>query len=237
MNRGFFITGTDTGVGKTVVSAAIIKALQAGGVNACGMKPVETGCSRLGNNLFPSDGMFLKNVARMEEPVHHVTPYCFENPVAPSLAAEMEGRSVSIASIMERFDALLKKYHSVVVEGIGGILVPLMKDYFVIDLVREMDLPLIVVTRPSLGTINHTLLTVNYALKERIKVSGIIVNFSRPAEGTVAENTNSLVLQQMCPVPVIGTFPYLKSLDEQALERAAMKHLNIAEIRRQTENI
>ncbi len=230
MNKGFFITGTDTGVGKTVIAAAIIKALHASGMNACGMKPVETGCSRVGNNLYPADGMFLKKVAMMEETIPYVTPYCFESPVAPSLAAEMEGNAVSISAIMERFDALRKRYHSVVVEGIGGILVPLKKDYFVLDLVREMDLPLIVVTRPSLGTINHTLLTVTHALRERIVVSGIIINFSRPSEGTVSENTSPLVLQQICPVPVLGVFPCLKSLGDEIIERAAMKHLNIAAI-------
>ncbi len=237
MNKGFFITGTDTGVGKTIIAAAIIKALQASGVNVCGMKPVETGCSRVGTNLYPADGMFLKKVAMMEEPMHYVTPYCFENPVAPSLASEMEGCSISAATIMERFDVLLSKYHSVVVEGVGGILVPIKKDYFVLDLAGEMGLPLIVVTRPSIGTVNHTLLTVNYALKEGIKVSGIVVNFSRPSEGTVAENTSHLVLQQMCPVPVLGVFPHLKSLEDEFLERAAMKHLNIAEMKSQIEKM
>jgi dethiobiotin synthetase len=233
MKAGFFVTGTDTGVGKTVIAAAVIKALQAHGINACGMKPVETGCSRAGNNLYPSDGMFLKKVARMDEAIHHVTPYCFENPVAPSLASEMEGRAVSVPSIMKMFGVLARKYHAVVAEGVGGILVPIRKDYSVLDLIREMDLPLIVVSRPSLGTINHTLLTVNYALKENVRVSGIIINFTRPAEGTVAENTNPLVLQQISPVPLLGVFPHLKSLEDEALERAAMKYLNIAEMLKQ----
>jgi dethiobiotin synthetase len=236
MKAGFFITGTDTGVGKTVIAAALIKAFQAHGLNACGMKPIETGCSRVGNNLYPSDGMFLKKVARMDEAIPHVTPYCFENPVAPSLASEMEGREVSVSTIIKTFDVLARKYHSVVAEGVGGILVPIRKDYYVVDLIREMDLPLIVVSRPSLGTINHTLLTVRYALKEHIRVSGIIINFTRPADGTVAENTNPLVLQQVSPVPILGVFPHLKSLDDEVLERGAMKYLNIAEILKQADN-
>ncbi len=233
MRKGFFITGTDTGVGKTVIAAAIIKALQAAGINVCGMKPVETGCSRVGNSLYPSDGMFLKKVARMEEGIQSVTPYSFENPVAPSLASETEGKAVSLPVIMKKFDALVKKYPAVIVEGVGGLLVPIRRDYFVLDLAKEMGLPLIVVSRPSLGTINHTLLTVKYAMKERMEVAGVIINFSRPAEGTTAENTNPLVLQQICPAPVIGVFPHLKGLEDELLERTAMKYLNIAELLKQ----
>ena len=231
MNRGFFITGTDTGVGKTVIAAAIIKVVHALGVNVCGMKPIETGCSRIGDNLYPSDGMFLKKAAGMEETVNHITPYCFEAAVAPSLASEMEGKPVNINIIIEEYMSLAKRYHAVVVEGIGGILVPIRKDYFVIDLIRDLGLPLIVVSRPSLGTLNHTLLTVNYALREGITVSGIIINFTRPSDATVAENTNPLILQQLSPVPVIGTFPCLENLENENIERAAMRYLNIEIIR------
>ena len=232
MNQGLFIAGTDTGVGKTVVAAATIKALHAQGIHACGMKPIETGCSRVGNTFDPSDGMFLKKVSRMDEHIGFVTPYCFENPVAPSLASEMEGRAIHIPLIKEKFQALLERYPAVVVEGIGGILVPIKKDYFVMDLIRELSLPLVVVARPSLGTINHTLLTVNYALGKGISVLGVIINFSRPPENTVAENTNPLVLEQLCPVPIIGIFPHLKNLEDKVLERNALKHLDIKVLRK-----
>jgi len=231
MKKGFFITGTDTGVGKTVIAGALIKAIHAQGLSVCGMKPVETGCSRTGNNLFPSDGMFLKKVAGMDENISQITPYCFETPVAPSLASEMEGRPVSIDGIIEKVHDLLQRYQAVVVEGVGGILVPIRKDYFVADLVKELGLPLIVVARPTLGTLNHTLLTVHYALKEGIRVSGIIINFTRRSEGTVSENTNPLVLQQLSPVPVLGVFPYLDNVENETLEKAAMKYLDLEIIR------
>lgn len=231
MNQGLFIVGTDTGVGKTVVAASIIKALHAQGIHACGMKPIETGCSRVGSTLYPSDGMFLKKVARMDEHAGFVTPYCFENPVAPSLASEMEGRVIHIPLIREKFQALLERYPAVVVEGIGGILVPIKKDYFVMDLIRELSLPLVVVARPSLGTINHTLLTVNYALERGIAVLGVIINFSRPPESTVAENTNPLLLEKLSPVPLIGIFPHLNNLEDEVLEQNALKHLDIKVLR------
>jgi len=231
MSRGFFITGTDTGVGKTVIAGAVIKILHSLGINACAMKPIETGCHRDGNILYPSDGMFLKKVAMMDEAINHITPYCFETPAAPSVASDIEGRPVDVSVIVAEVSALLETYEAIVVEGIGGILVPIRSDYFVIDLIRELGLPLIVVSRPSLGTINHTLLTVNYALKEGIEVSGIIINFSRPADGTVAEKTNPGTIQKMSPVPVIGVFPYLDDPGAETLGGAALKHLNIEIIR------
>lgn len=227
MNRGFFITGTDTGVGKTVIAAAIIRALRSHGIHACGMKPVETGCRTLDNILYPSDGMFLKKVAGMEEAVCDVTPFCFETPLAPLASSEIAGRAIDIPIIIERFNGLLKKYAAVVVEGIGGILVPIKKDYFVIDLVKELNLPLIVVARPSLGTINHTLLTVRCALNEGIKVAGVIINFNRPPDGALAEKTNPHILQRLSPVPIIGTFPYLDNLEDETIKEKALKHLDV----------
>jgi dethiobiotin synthetase len=233
MSNGFFITGTDTGVGKTVVAAAVIKAIHAQGTSVCGMKPVETGCTRVGNNLFPPDGMFLKKVAGMDENINQITPYCFETSVAPSLASEMESKAIHIDTIIEKFQDLLKRYHAVVVEGAGGLLAPIKKDYFVIDLIKELKLPVIVVARPGLGTVNHTLLTVNYALKEGVRLAGVVINFTRRSEGTVAENTNPLLLQQLSPAPLAGVFPYLDNLDNETIEKAAMKYLDLEIIRSQ----
>lgn len=231
MNRGFFITGTDTAVGKTVIVAAVIKVIRALGINVCGMKPIETGCPRIGSNPYPSDGAFIKKAAGMDEAITHITPYCFESPVAPSLASEMEGKPVSIDRIIGELQSLMKRYHAAVVEGIGGILVPIKRDYFVIDLIRDLELPLIVVSRPSLGTLNHTLLTVHHALRAGIEVTGIVINFVRAPEGTIAENTNPLLLQQMSPVPVMGIFPHLEDLENETLEKAAMKYLDLEIIR------
>ncbi|MDP2278834.1 MAG: dethiobiotin synthase, partial [Nitrospirota bacterium] len=121
--KGFFVTGTDTGVGKTVVAAALIKAAGLLGVKACGMKPVETGCTREGNIMAPSDGMFLKEIARMDETVNNITPCCFEHPLAPMVAAEMEGTTVDINKIRKAFDKLGRTYQAIIVEGVGGLLV------------------------------------------------------------------------------------------------------------------
>ena len=230
--KGFFITGTDTGVGKTIIAGALIKVLCHLGMKTGAMKPVESGCVREGEVLLPSDGMFLKQMAQMQEPVTQVSPSCFESPLAPLAASEIEKRSVSVTAIKKAFYGLYTNYDAVVVEGIGGLMVPLKTDYFVVDLAKEMGLPLIVVAKPGLGSINHVMLTVNYALKEGIQVAGIILNYSLPPENSLAEETNPPLLKQICPAPLIGIFPYLRNRDENVIEKTALKNLDLEVIKK-----
>lgn len=227
MTKGFFVTGTDTGVGKTVITGALIKAMQARGLKACGMKPIETGCRHVGEALHPSDGLFLKEIAGMDEDLNDITPLRFETPAAPLTASEIEGRELDIGIIKDKFNLLSQKYSFIVVEGLGGILVPIKKDYSVLDLIKELQLPLLIVSRPSLGTINHTLLTVNYALKEGINVAGIIINFNKPSDGTISEQTSPDIIKRLSRAPVIGIFPYLNNLNAGTIEKAASKYLDI----------
>jgi dethiobiotin synthetase len=257
MSRGFFITGTDTGVGKTVITAALIKAAGTLGFRACGMKPIETGCrkqkfkvrgsrSKVPNprteasstldarisELIPADGMFLREIGRMDDPIDLVTPVRFEKPLAPLPASEIEGVPVDLDKIRIAYSELAGKYDAVIIEGIGGILVPIKSDYFVLDLAKAFALPVIVVSRPGLGTINHTILTVNYAIKEGIRIAGIIVNYGHPSEGTLAEDTNAEVIREVSPAPVIGIFPYLENLEGGSIERAAVNSLDLQIIRK-----
>lgn len=232
MPTGFFITATDTGVGKTVITAALIKAIGILGLRPCGMKPIETGCIREGDVLIPSDGMFIKAIAHMEEDIRFISPCCFKSPLAPMPASEIEGISVDLEKIKKAYTELSKNYDAVVVEGIGGLLVPIKRDYFVLDLIREFGLPTIVVSRPGLGTINHTMLTVKYAIKEGLNVAGIIINYCQPPEGTLAEDTNPQIIKQISPVPIIGVFPYLDDMESNTIERAVVKNLNIKMIKR-----
>ncbi len=227
MFKGFFITGTDTGVGKTVIAGAIIKVLQSLGVKTCAMKPIESGCGKEGPVLIPYDGMFLKQAAHMDDPISLVVPCCFENPLAPLAASELEGKSVSIDEIKKAYYALYKSYEAIVVEGIGGLMVPIKKDYYVVDLAKELSLPLLIVAKPGLGTINHTMLTLNYALEAGLEVAGLIINYSRPPENSLAEKTNPSLLAEICPVPVIGAFPYLKIMGEDVLEKTALKNFDL----------
>jgi len=261
LSKGIFITGTDTGVGKTIVSAAIIRALIKKGIKVGAMKPIETGCvsieqqsSRAAEQksggktelLIPSDGMFLKEMADMDDPIDLVTPIRFEHPLAPMVASELEKIPVEINNIFDAYNVLSKKYDFMVVEGVGGLLVPIAKSsqqsavssqqsksneevnsntYFVIDLIKDLKLPAIVVVRPTLGTINHTLLTVNYALNEGINVIGVIINHHNPPTGDIAEKTNPEVLRQLCPVPVIGMLPYIDDISFEGIERNALSEI------------
>jgi dethiobiotin synthetase len=232
MPKGFFITGTDTGVGKTIITVALIKAVSLLGKRAGGMKPIETGCLKEGDIFVPSDGMFIKTMAHMEENIKHISPCCFQNPLAPLPASEREGVHVDLENIRRSYANLAKQYYAVIVEGIGGLLVPIKEDYFVLNLAKEFGLPLIIVASPGLGTINHTLLTVNYALKEGLPVAGIILNYNRPPEYSLAEETNPEVISKISPVPIIGIFPYLQDFESSTFEKAVAKHLSLDVIKR-----
>jgi len=231
MPKGFFVTGTDTGVGKTIITGAIIRALSFHGIKAGAMKPIESGCGREGDVLVPFDGLLLKQAAHMDDALTLVTPCCFESALAPLPASEIEPVKISIPAIRGAFSKLASKYDAMVIEGIGGLLVPIRKNYAVVDLAADLGLPLIVVAKPGLGTINHILLTVKYALREGLEVAGVIINYSLPPENSLAEKTNLHVLEKICPVPVIGTFPYLKNITEENIEKAVRKNLNFEVLR------
>ena len=232
MAKGFFITGTDTGVGKTIVAGAVIKAINFLGFRAGVMKPIESGCGREGDVLIPFDGMFLKQTARIEEPITGITPCCLESPLAPLAASERDMKEIDIDEIRRSFSLLEKKYEAMVVEGIGGLMVPIREDYYVMDVAREFGLPLLVVAKPGLGTVNHTMLTVRCALNEGLDVAGVIINYSQPPDNSLAEKTNPKLLGQICPVPILGTFPYLKNLDEDEIAKAAIKNLDIEALKK-----
>ncbi len=231
MAKGFFITGTDTGVGKTLISGALIETILFLGKKVCGMKPVESGCRRQGDVLIPFDGMFLKQLSHADEPLALITPCCLESPLAPMAAAEADGRAIDLSFISTAFSKLSARYDALIVEGIGGLMVPITKDYYAVDLAGELSLPLIVVARPGLGTINHVLLTVSCAMKAGLTVAGIVINYTQPPENSLAEQTNPGLLGQISPVPIIGIFPYLKSREEGEITKAAIRNLDLELIR------
>ncbi|MBF0329711.1 MAG: dethiobiotin synthase [Nitrospirae bacterium] len=216
--KGVFVTGTDTGVGKTVVSAAIIKAFLKKGMSIGAMKPVETGCDEVNGSLIPSDGMFLREMAGMDDSIDVVVPSLYKNPLAPMVAAALENRHFDIEKILHAYRTLSLKYEFMVVEGAGGLLVPINKKYFILDLIKSLALPVVVVARASLGTINHTLLTVKQALNEGLDVKGVIINNHCQPEDSIAAKTNPDVLRELCPVPVLGILPYLENVTTDAIE-------------------
>ena len=156
---GLFVTGTDTGVGKTVVARAIIQALRAEGVDVGAMKPVETGVGRDG----PADALALATATDHSEPLELICPLQFELPAAPSVAAADAQSPLRLEAVRSAWRTLQSRHEVMVVEGAGGLLVPLMENFDMADLALEMGLALVIVARPALGTINHTLLTIREA--------------------------------------------------------------------------
>lgn len=194
---GIFITGTDTGVGKTYIAAGIAAELRSCGVNVGVMKPAETGCRVQGGRLVPEDSMALMRAAGSRDALSLVNPCRFRNPLAPSVAAKQEGRKVDIQKIMRSFRELCSRHDYLIVEGAGGIMVPLWEDTLFVDLAKRMGFPVLIVARPGLGTINHTLLTVEALLKKELALAGIVLNHATEARQDISVRTNPPVIKDL----------------------------------------
>jgi dethiobiotin synthetase len=205
--KGIFVTGTDTWVGKTVIAGGIAAALKDEGIDVGVMKPIESGCSLVDGRKIPTDALFLKVMAGTNEPLELINSYSLEKPLAPFVAAKREGIEIDADKILSDYKKLKERHKFLIVEGVGGLMVPIKKGFFVSDLIKLMKLPVLVVTRANLGTINHTLLTVNYATHLKIRVFGVIINHLSKDRG-LAEKTNPRVLKELLGVPIIGDFPY-----------------------------
>lgn len=205
---GIFITGTDTGVGKTVIAGGLAGAIKKKGINVGIMKPVQTGGKKdEKGNLFSEDAHFVMKTANIKEDLNLVNPVCLEPALAPSVAAKLSGVFVDIKKIKSSFNKLREKYEFLIVEGAGGITVPIIEDYLMRDLIFDLKLPAVIVARPTLGTINHTILTVKYLDEKGIKVIGIILNNLDPKKIGMAEKTNPGVIESLTKRPILGIVP------------------------------
>lgn len=223
MNRGIFITGTDTGVGKTFVAAGLIKAIREKGFSVCPMKPVETGCRLSKGRLIPGDAGRLLKVSGFKEPLDVVNPYRFRLPLAPAMAAEREGTVIRKSKILSLSRRLMKKYDFTVIEGAGGIMVPVYKRYLYLDMIKDIGLPLLIIARPGLGTINHTLLTIKAARSKGISICGVIINSAdRSGKDTSVEN-NPEIIEKLGKVQVIGKIPFFRSSSSLRLKAVFRK--------------
>ncbi len=212
MLGGIFITGTDTSVGKTVVAAGIAMALKARGLRVGVMKPVATGCMGSGDHLISEDAVFLWEAAENEYP-SLTSPSRYRNALAPHVAASLEKKTVEPKKLLQAYRDLGQHYDFVIVEGIGGLLVPLARDYYVSNLIKDFNLPVVVVARSALGVINHTLLTVDAALVRGIEVRGIIFNRVPLVNYSLAEITNPKVIHELSGAPILGSLPEMDDLD------------------------
>jgi dethiobiotin synthetase len=178
--NGVFVTGTDTDCGKTVIAGGIARALLHKGFNVGVMKPLATGGDSRREGSHPRwvsvDALHLRQAAATSDSLDLINPYCFKTPLAPWPAARLERKSIDVNRVMNAYKELSRRHDFMVVEGIGGLMVPIKRDFFVVDLIARMRLAAIVVAGPDLGTINHTLLTVKELKRNGIPLAGVVIN-------------------------------------------------------------
>lgn len=214
MNRGIFITGTDTGVGKTIVAATLARLLRLRGVDVGVMKPATSGCRRDEGRLVSDDALLLCRAAACDCD-DDVAPYLLTEPLAPSEAARIDGVRIAADRIRRCYDRIAARHDFVIVEGAGGLMVPLAEDLMTTDLIRLLELPLLVVARPNLGTVNHTLLTCFSAHQLGLAVAGTVVN-NYPPEPDLAEQGAPGLIAALCGAPLLGVWPHRDERDQFA---------------------
>lgn len=214
--RGIFITGTDTGVGKTLVAAALAAHLKDRGRRVGVMKPIETGVVRARQNH--SDAARLRAVVESEDAIGAICPYQFPLPLSPLAAAQAERTTIDPAAIRQVYRLLARDHEIMIVEGIGGAHVPIGKKTDMMDLIKRLRLPVVVVGRSGLGGINHALLTVEALRKRQLTVAALVLNATRPVrsqEARLQEKTTVEFLRRRAGVPVIGPLPYRSEAQKQ----------------------
>lgn len=224
MKAGIFITGTDTDVGKTVVASGLAMVLKDRGLKVGVMKPVATGCYGDDARLVSHDAAFLMEAAQNEYPPLS-SPSRFRNPLSPNVAAMLEKKEVDVSRILKSYRELQKLYDFMIVEGIGGLMVPLKKDYYVANLIRDMQLPVVIVSYAGLGSINHTLLTVDAAVIRGLELRGIIFNRVSVTNYSLAELTNPKVIHDLSGVPILGSLPEIEGLSMDSFQFGRLKEV------------
>jgi len=212
--RGVFVTGTDTGVGKTVVTATLVAVMRRMGIDAVPAKPIQTGCEERPEGLVAPDLEFTltrNGLAPDEAEQALMCPYRFRSPCSPHLAADRENAHISIDQVVHASQRLAEQHQAVLVEGAGGILVPITGDKTMVDLMEALDLPIVLVTRPSLGTLNHTLLSLAELSRRNLRVGGLVFNQSEPGPRGYVEEDNRETLARMGAVPVLADLPFRAS--------------------------
>jgi dethiobiotin synthetase len=216
MNHGIFITGTDTGIGKTLVAAAVALALKKRGYEVGVMKPIETGVSP--SKVGQSDAARLRAVIDGEDQLGAVCPYPFALPVAPLAAAQAERQAINPEVIRKIYCLLSDRYDYMVVEGVGGVSVPITPDSDVMDLMAQLKLPAVIVGRSGLGGINHALLTIEALRRRKIPIVALVLNQTSPTRSKmmrIQERTTISLLLKQAGVPVLGPLPYRSGLSKR----------------------
>lgn len=206
---GWFVTGTDTGVGKTVIAAALAMLLRQRGKKVGVFKPVATGCRRdMHLGLVNEDAELLAHCADAEENLETINPVRYAGELAPMVAAERKNKPIDWEAIERSWRQINRNNDWVIVEGAGGLLVPVDRKTSIADLAAQYALPLVIVARPGLGTINHTLLTLEVARYRKLKIAAVVINNYQPSSSTLAEETNPEVIARLSKMKIPIVVPF-----------------------------
>lgn len=209
--KSFFVTGTDTGIGKTAFTCGLASLLRVSGIDVGVMKPFATGIPQK-NGFQSEDVSMLVNSSGASDPESLVNPYFFAIPASPYSAAKKLGRQIDLDLVLSSFDKLRSTHDVMLVEGIGGIMTPILKDYFVIDLIKDLNLDAMVVIGSKIGTINHTMLTIDACKKHGIRILGLIINQTDKNGYDLDELGQDLTL--LSGVDVISKIPNLDNVED-----------------------
>ncbi len=221
--RSFFITGTDTDVGKTTATAALCALFRKDGLNTVPVKPVQTGCGHSGDGLAAPDLEFSLASCGLKlsrEDQDALCLYRYQAACSPHLAAELENKPIDPPVIISAVRALQSRYDNLLVEGAGGILVPLTRSYLMLDLMNDLALPVILVSRTGLGAINHALLSLAALRNRAITVAGIVFCETRKPARDYIEDDNCRTIAGLGTVPILGTVPWFPDFNPAGIPPA-----------------
>jgi len=207
--KSIFVTGIDTGVGKTVFTCALARALHLAGINVGVMKPFATGLPRAGQYKSEDVELLIKS-SGVSDPQELVNPYFFEIPASPYMAAKKLEKTIDVDVVLSGFERLQSAHDVVLVEGIGGIMTPILKDYFVADLIKDLNLDSILVTSTKIGSVNHTLLTLDACKKYGIRIAGLVIS---EVDSGYSVNDLESDLVSLSGVDVICKIPHVSGIE------------------------
>jgi dethiobiotin synthetase len=222
--KSFFITGTDTDVGKTYVTAGLAVTLRKMGIDVGVMKPFAAGTPQK-KGFKSEDVEILSQAAQVSDPENLMNPQFFKMAASPYTASKSLKVKVNVTSVLSSFKKLSKLHSMLLVEGMGGIMTPILKNYFVTNLIKEMKIPTVIVTRSKVGTVNHTIMTCNMCEKYKIPIKGIIIN-NFDSDGYQIK-TLKRDLQSLTCVPILGTIPYIENLSDASLYKSFKKNIDM----------
>lgn len=219
MTKGIYVVGTDTEIGKTLVTGAVVYNLCKNGYKTVYFKAALSGAEVVNGKVIPGDTEFVCSIANIHEKYEDLTPYIYKTAVSPYLASKLENNPIDVRVINDKFNDLKKKYDYIICEGSGGVTCPIAdvnnEIYTLDNLIKDMNMDVILVARAGLGTINHTLLTVDYLKNRGIAIRGIIIN---GYEDNMLCNDNIKMIKDMTGIPILGIMPLINKESNKFME-------------------